>query len=279
MREPVPRDVPALDEPQPFVPFAHRVLPRISRELEDAGLKLSDGTARIILTALANGAHRSVAADYAGVHRATLHRWLHRDDEPYATFAKWCVEAEGHAELSAIVAVRAGMRDDPALALKYLERRYPTRWGRTLAEQQTNVQVNLTAMLERIEANARTHRDPRPPRPDRPSIIDAMRGEVEDVTPTAPLALPPADADGRNEHEGNGHADTGDEVRPVTNGNDRHDTHDEDGRDSARSEPAELRRDGDAPPTAGSSCPPRLRVVSANDRLEAETRRFGGRPT
>jgi hypothetical protein len=81
-----------------------------------------------ILTAVRAGAHRSVAAQYAGIPRETLSRWLRRQGEPYETFARLVDQAEAEIEVELVKLITDSR--DPNVALKFLERRFPKRWAR-----------------------------------------------------------------------------------------------------------------------------------------------------
>ncbi len=63
---------------------------------------------------------------------AHMERWL-------AGFSAACEVAEAEAEVVPLLIWRKAMQENPALAAKFLERRYPTRWG---AQPTTAVQVN-----------------------------------------------------------------------------------------------------------------------------------------
>jgi hypothetical protein len=88
--------------------------------------------------ALRAGAHMEQAATYAGVHRATVYRWLARgepDDAPrrFHDFAAAVREAEAGFEIASLALIaRAGDEDWRARAF-LLERRHPRRWGRRKA--------------------------------------------------------------------------------------------------------------------------------------------------
>jgi hypothetical protein len=117
---------------------------------------------------------------------------MHRDGEPYESFQQKVREAESFAEVKAIGIVTSSREAKDALG--FLERRFPKRWARVPT---TAVQVNLDlgAMLDRIEArrlDPRAPRDPRPPRypggphdPRPPLVI-----EHEPARPALPESRP-----------------------------------------------------------------------------------------
>jgi hypothetical protein len=91
-----------------------------------------------VCQALRAGAHMEQAATYAGVHRATVYRWLARgeaDDAPerYRDFAAAVREAEAGFEIASLALIaRVGDEDWRARAW-LVERRHPRRWGRRKA--------------------------------------------------------------------------------------------------------------------------------------------------
>jgi hypothetical protein len=91
-----------------------------------------------VCQALRAGAHMEQAATFAGVHRATVHRWLARgesDDAPerFRDFAAAVREAEAGFEIASLALIaRAGDEDWRARAW-LVERRHPRRWGRRKA--------------------------------------------------------------------------------------------------------------------------------------------------
>lgn len=117
-----------------------------------------------ILTALGMGAFREVACRIAGIHPSTLCRWMQRDDEPFASFARQVEETEASAEVRASAMLLDGAATDPILAMKWLERRHKDRWaartevtgkdGGALQVQQSAVDLSTLsdAQLERLAA-------------------------------------------------------------------------------------------------------------------------------
>jgi hypothetical protein len=136
--------------------------------------------------ALYAGAYRATAARYARVPPETLSRWLAwTDREPYATFKAWVEEAEAAFEMRALLGIAAKINDKPEIAVTMLERKFPQRWARVVAQPNTQVNVNfsVTSALQQIEQRAQRVHDPRPPRSDRASVIDVIRAPVR--TPIA----------------------------------------------------------------------------------------------
>lgn len=156
------------------VPFAMRRLPdppiRRGRPTD-----LTDDKAHKILIALANGSYRGPAAEFAGVPEETLSRWLARKGQPYETFQAWVREAEAHAEIRMVNAITSAATAKPEYAVAFLERKFPERWGRTVAQPPVDVNVNIMGVLQQIEARANIARDPRPPRDGQHTVLDMIK--------------------------------------------------------------------------------------------------------
>ena len=98
--------------------------------------KLTDELEHKLCDALRAGNFLQVAAGYAGISRATVHRWraLGAEDgaDPrFKRFAEAVAKAEADAEVHAVGIVRKAINQgDARAALAYLERRHPDRWAR-----------------------------------------------------------------------------------------------------------------------------------------------------
>ena len=79
-----------------------------------------------ILRALRAGSTRAAAAEYVGVDRTQLWRWM-RDD---AAFRNECLRAEAEAEIAYTGILRKAATDDWRAAFAWLERRRSEDWGR-----------------------------------------------------------------------------------------------------------------------------------------------------
>jgi hypothetical protein len=165
------------------VPFSRRVLPKRSD-----GKRPPDMTNEIIRALLVNiavgGAYEGVAARSVGVPPETFSRWMHRKGEPYETLQKWVREAQARYEMALQNSANEGAKTDPKIATALLERRFPERWARVVAQPGTpvNLSFSVTNVLQKIEERARTIHDPRPPRPGQVSlveVIDRARGELK----------------------------------------------------------------------------------------------------
>lgn len=89
--------------------------------------KLTPAVEELILDALRKGNTRTAAAEYVGIPRETLSRWMARS----VTFRHAVTRAEAEAEVHAVDALRDGYDDgDWRAALAWLERRRHDDWGR-----------------------------------------------------------------------------------------------------------------------------------------------------
>lgn len=98
---------------------------------------LTDEVAERIANLLAAGNHDEVAARSAGVAPRTLREWLHRGlssaarDEPYRRLRARLDEARANGEASHVARIaRAAADGDWKASAWFLERSYPSRWGR-----------------------------------------------------------------------------------------------------------------------------------------------------
>lgn len=120
-------------------------------------MKLNDTTHNIIVEALAAGNYRQVAAELAGIHRATLYSWLERGeadvengkDTAHARLWSAILKAEADAEHEAITAIRAAAPKDWRAAAWMLEHRHQTRWGgKTTVEHTGTVRHELSDLSQ-----------------------------------------------------------------------------------------------------------------------------------
>lgn len=75
-----------------------------------------------------------------------------RDVAKYRKFREACARAEGEAEAEAVLYVRQGVAKDPKLALEYLTRRSPERWGREVREHRGEVELGVKGpVVEALE--------------------------------------------------------------------------------------------------------------------------------
>jgi hypothetical protein len=100
--------------------------------------KLTPARHEAIVQAVRDGNYFATACAGAGVAEATGYEWLARGegtdrrrprDRGFAEFAEAVRRAEAEAETDAVALIRQGFADNPRLALDYLARRHPDRWG------------------------------------------------------------------------------------------------------------------------------------------------------
>lgn len=100
--------------------------------------KLTPEVHKKVVDAVRAGAFLSVAAQYAGISQGTLQGWMRRGrectsrsgkDAVYLTFLEDVAEAEAASEVAANVQWRAAWAKDWHSAQKWLESRYPERYG------------------------------------------------------------------------------------------------------------------------------------------------------
>lgn len=117
--------------------------------------RFSQETAQKILSVLQAGNTREIACASAGITAATLARWATyaaRGDEPFASFIDQLDKVEAGLEAVLVAIIRQKAQDDPHLAFKLLERRFPQRWapGATPA-----VNINMGQQNQMTPADAR----------------------------------------------------------------------------------------------------------------------------
>lgn len=97
--------------------------------------KLTSRAMRLVVSAVARGNTRKVAAEAAGISEPTLYRWLALGAEEGATkayreFREAIAKAEAGAVMAAVGVVRHAGRTSWQAMAWWLERRYPDEWGR-----------------------------------------------------------------------------------------------------------------------------------------------------
>lgn len=128
--------------------------------------KLGPEVKQRVLEAIRLGATYELACQYAGIHRASLHRY--RKD---ATFATEVEKAEGQAVVGWLARIEQAARDGEWTAAAWkLERRYPEVYGRRRLEVDARVEhvVEVTIALGERELDGRSYEDPPDPIPLRP---------------------------------------------------------------------------------------------------------------
>lgn len=130
---------------------------------------LSPAVTERIVEVVRAGNYVGVAAQAAGIHRATYYSWMRRgeeaseargrgeplspDDVPFADFFDQVIEAEALAEIDAVAAVREAKGGWQA-HMTYLERRFSERWRRmdgTRVGRQEQREESFEQALARLE--------------------------------------------------------------------------------------------------------------------------------
>ncbi len=101
--------------------------------------KLTPAVQGKVVQAILAGNYFETALQFAGVGTTTGYEWLARgeDRQPtgrpctplFAEFAKAVRQAEAQAEVHAVAIIRQSLPENPRLALDFLARRFPERWG------------------------------------------------------------------------------------------------------------------------------------------------------
>ena len=114
-----------------------------------------------IIEALRAGNYQDAAAAYAGIGPATFYRWMERgraaDAEPdYREFREAVERARAEAEVRNVALVQRSAADGTwQAAAWFLERSYPSRWGRRERHEVTGADggpVALTVDPETLES-------------------------------------------------------------------------------------------------------------------------------
>ena len=114
--------------------------------------KLDDAVTEKIFGLIRAGNTLEVAATAAGVHRATLHRWMKtgREEERglYRKFLNEVEKAKAEAEARDVALIAKAATADWRAAAWRLERRSPRRYGQKV---QLSVQAEFDSVMDRLE--------------------------------------------------------------------------------------------------------------------------------
>jgi hypothetical protein len=98
--------------------------------------KLTPEVQETIVQVIRAGNYAYVAAEYAGIGQTTFYRWLELGEQeefgPYREFRDAVKRAEREAEIRAVATVQQHMKTNWQAAMTYLERKFPSRWGRRM---------------------------------------------------------------------------------------------------------------------------------------------------
>ena len=104
--------------------------------------KLTDEVQEIVVQAISLGASYEIAAQYAGIRRETVWRWLKRGENErqgrFRTFANAVRAAEGKCAVQALAAIKSAAKDSWQAAAWLMERRYADQYGRTKLDLKTD---------------------------------------------------------------------------------------------------------------------------------------------
>jgi hypothetical protein len=121
--------------------------------------KLSPEIQSTLVCALREGATIAHACDYAGIHRATFHRWMQRGQEDEPEFRDFCdatTRARGQGVITDLCAISDAVRaHDWRAAAWRLQHRYPQDYGAKLkisGDADHPLQVLHTMPQEQLEA-------------------------------------------------------------------------------------------------------------------------------
>lgn len=97
--------------------------------------KLTPQTQAKIVQAIVGGNDITVAAAYAGIHKAQFYRWLEKGEQQqqgiYRAFRDAIEKAQADAETRNVALIaKAAQEGTWTAAAWWLERKYPERWGR-----------------------------------------------------------------------------------------------------------------------------------------------------
>jgi hypothetical protein len=134
---------------------------------------LTPALQKVILDLLRKGNYRKTAAAAAGITYQTFLNWIHRADEPFASFAQGVFQAEAEGEVALLRRVQRAARTDVANARWLLERKYPEHWARKERVELSGInggavevdvadsRARLVSKLAGLAAAARAGADPR----------------------------------------------------------------------------------------------------------------------
>ena len=123
--------------------------------------KLTPQVQARIVQAIVGGNDITVAAAYAGIHKAQFYRWLEKGEQQqqgiYRAFRDAIQKAQADAETRNVALIaKAAQEGTWTAAAWWLERKYPERWGRKDRHEVTGKDGNdITITVRRV-----THASP-----------------------------------------------------------------------------------------------------------------------
>ena len=124
--------------------------PRLVKRGRGRPDKLTPQVQERIVQVIRAGNYAVVAAQVAGIHEDTYHLWMARGEGEgsgkYSDFFRAVKDAEASAEAEAVAQVRVAARQNWAAGMTWLERKFPSRWGRY---DRTENNTELTIRIKR----------------------------------------------------------------------------------------------------------------------------------
>lgn len=99
------------------------------RSTKKGASKLDTKLAREICKQLERGAQLSLVCSWVGVTPAILTTWLKQPGEPYETFQAAVRKSLAFAEMKMLNLIAIGSYNDPQVALKWMQMRYPAKYA------------------------------------------------------------------------------------------------------------------------------------------------------
>lgn len=163
----------------PIRPPEKPAIVNIARGDAKARARYTPEIAQKIISVVQAGNTREVACASAGVSIHTLAHWARfaaNNEEPFVTFLDLLDKTEAGLEAVLVAIIRQKAQEDPNLAFKLLERRFPQRWapGATPA-----VNINMAQQNQMTPADARA----------------VMRDLFGDLSPKQIVEAPPTEGD------------------------------------------------------------------------------------
>lgn len=113
--------------------------------------KLTPESQAKVVTAIAAGNYREVAAQYAGISKGTFYHWMELGESQaegkYKDFFDSVKKAEADAEAGSVAIIRKAAVENWQAAAWYLERKHPDRWAK---KETIRLDIDLRREVERI---------------------------------------------------------------------------------------------------------------------------------
>jgi hypothetical protein len=154
--EPESRLVEAAETSGPHEPISAPKKAAVVKYAEvKARAKYTPEIAQKIISVVQAGNTREVACASAGVSLPTLTAWAKfaaNNEEPFTTFLNLLDKTEAGLEAVLVAIIRQKAQEDPNIAFKLLERRFPQRWAQGATPA---VNINMAQQNQMTPADAR----------------------------------------------------------------------------------------------------------------------------